>query len=254
MNDKTYTYNATDQGLAAWNRNFTSRIGDGSGDPEEEFLSLVRLIATCKSGAKCLDLGCGHGRIIELVKHSAGAVVGLEPDFERFRSCHGAHHDGHRIHIFHSSSQEYKNAHPEDRFDIVIVSMVLQHVPTWICDQILRDVHELLMPDGVAIVATAQQDVERFVCQSNPAPLTAEEFDHYAADTANQQWGLPVRNFSRASLIQAIGKADLRMIHWGQFSYVRPEKLSWYAALVNVSPEVIEDVGVSQYAVVKRLS
>ena len=252
MKIPAYTYNASDHGLSDWVLSFTSRIGDGTGDPEEEYLSLLKLIANCKPNAQYLDIGCGFGRIIDIVKHSVGRMVGLEPDPERFRACYKGHHDGDRISIVNSTSLEYKHAHPQDRFDIIVVSMVLQHVSTKICDQILRDVHDPLMPEGVAIIGTTQQEVERFTFESDSTPRNVEEFDRYAEDTANQEWGIPVRMFSKASFHRAIEQAGLHTIHWGQFSYFRPEKLAWWAARSGVSPEAIQDVGISQYAVVKR--
>lgn len=252
MKAPAYTYNLDDSKISVWNRNFTSRIGDETGDPEEEYLSLLRLIANCRPNAKYLDIGCGEGRVVDLVKHSVGSLVGLEPDTERYRVCYKAHDDGDRIRIVNSTSIEYKNAHPQDRFDIIAVSMVLQHVPTGICDQILRDVRELLMAGGVGVIATTQQAVERLTFTFNPTPQSVEDFDRYAADTANQRWGLPVRIFSKASFLQAIEHAGLNVVHWSQFSYVRSEKLAWVAAQLGVSPEAIQNVGTSQYAVVKR--
>jgi len=252
MKSQGYAYNRSDDELSAWGQSFTSRIGDGTGNPEEDYLSVLKLIANCKPNAKYLDIGCGVGRIIQIVQHSVGSLVGLEPELERFQACYKAHNDGDRIRIINSTSREYKDAHPEDRFDIIAVSMVLQHVPTGICDQILRDVREFLMPEGVAIIATTQQDVERFTFEFNPRPQTVEEFDRYAVDTANQQWGIPVRMFSKASFHQTIEQAGLHIIHWSQFSYFRPEKLAWWAARSGVPPEAIRHVAISQYAVVKR--
>jgi len=249
-----YTYHDSDPELEAWNRTFTSRVGNGTGDPEEDFLAVVKLIATCRTNAKCLDIGCGYGRFIEMICDSAESVVGLEPDLKRFLACCDSLRDRDRIQIVRATSHDFKIAHPETRFDIIIVSMVLQHVTTGICDQILADVRDLLVPKGVAVISTAQQHIERFVCQSNSTALTVEEFNGYAADAFNQRWGLPIRNFSKRSFIDAIERADLHIIHWGQFSYVRPEKLAWYAAMVNVPAAAIEDVGVSQYAVVTRTS
>jgi SAM-dependent methyltransferase len=246
-----YSYNAADDKLPYWNWSFTSRIGDGTGDPEEEYLSLVKLIVNCRPNAKLLDVGCGLGRIIDLVRHNVDSLVGLEPDRERFGACYKGNRGRDRICIVNSTSLEYKNAHPGKCFDIVTVSMVLQHVPTAMCDQILRDVRDLLLPDGVAIIATTQQELERYTLQSDPTPRSVEEFDRYAEDTANQHLGVPVRTFSKASLREAIERAGLMVIHWGQFSYIRPEKLAWFAAHIGVAPETIQDVGTSQYAVVK---
>jgi len=252
MKIQGYTYKGNDDELSAWDQSFTSRIGDGTGNPEEEYLSVLKLIANCKPNAKYLDIGCGLGRIIQIVQHSVGGLVGLEPDPERFQACYDRHHDGDRIRIINSTSLEYKDAHPEDRFDIIAVSMVLQHVPTAICDQILCDVHDLLMPEGVAIIAATQQEIERFTFEFNPTLQIVEEFDRYAEDTANQEWGIPVRMFSKASFHRAIEQGGLHIIHWGQFSYYRPEKLAWWAARSGVPPEAIQDVAISQYAVVKR--
>jgi SAM-dependent methyltransferase len=252
MTSPAYTYNLDDKKISDWNQNFTSRIGDGSGDPEAEYLSLLHLIANCRPEAKYLDIGCGEGRVIDIVQHCIGSLVGLEPDPKRFQACYKTHNDGHRIRIINSTSAEYRDANPSDRFDIIALSMVLQHVPTGVCDQILQDVRALLMPEGVAIIATTQRKVEQFTFALNSTPRTVEEFDRYAADTANQPYGLPVRNFSKDSFRQAIERAGLDIIHWGQFSYVRPEKLGWVAAQLGLSPEAIEDVATSQHAVVKR--
>ena len=252
MTAQGYTYNATDSSLAEWRRHFTSRIGDGTGNHEEEYLSRIKLIVECKPNAKFLDVGCGLGRIVEMVRDSVGSLVGLEPDEKRFQACHKAYDDSDRIRIVNATTLEYKEAHPDEYFDIIAVSMVLQHVPTDVCTQILRDVHDLLMPEGIAIIATTQKKVERFTYQTDPAPHTVEEFDRYAADTANQPFGIPVRMFSKASFIQAIEQAGLHLRNWGQMSYIRPESLWWFATKYGVSPDELQDVGISQYAVVKR--
>jgi SAM-dependent methyltransferase len=246
-----YTYNATDSSLAAWSRHFTSRIGDGTGNHEEEYHSRIKLIVDCKPNAKFLDVGCGLGRIVEMVRPGVGILIGLEPDVKRFQACHTAYDDGDRIRILNATTLEYKEAHRDDRFDIVAVSMVLQHVSTSGCNQILRDVHDLLTPDGVAIIATTQKKVERFTYQTDPTPHTVEEFDLYAEDTGNQRFGIPVRMFSKASFIQAIDQVGLHILNWGQMSYIRPESLWWFATKYGVSPDELQDVGISQYAVVK---
>lgn len=249
---RSYTYFNTDRALYVWLKNFTSRIGEGTGDPEEEFLSLVRLVANCKPNSNFLEIGCGLGRIIRIIEHSVGSVVGLEPDFERFQACRDDFDDGDRIRILQSTSGEYIDSHPGHHFDIVMVSMVLQHVSTGTCDRILRDVRHLLTPEGVAVIATTQQEIERFAFQWSPDFYSEEEFNRYALDFGNHEWGLPVRAFSKASFRRVLELAGLSLIHWGQFSYIRPEKLEWVASEFHVDPEAIRDVGTSQYAVVRR--
>lgn len=249
---EAYTYNARDEALVAWNASFTSRIGDGGGDAEEEYLELVKLLATCKSGGRLLDIGCGLGRIIGLVGRRGGSIVGLEPDATRFRECHAAFHDGRRVHVLRTTSTDYRRRHPHATFDLIVVSMVIQHVSTATCDGILADVAGLLAPDGLAVIATTQQDEERFTFQGDQTPRSAADFDRYAADSGAQSWGIPVRQFSRASFHDALHRGGLEVVRWGQFSYLRPAKVSWFAAWMGSTPDAIRDLGTSQYAVVRR--
>ena len=246
-----YTYNASDDDLVAWNSNFTSRIGDGSGDPEEDYLSALRIVAASKPDAAILEIGCGLGRIIRVMNH-AGAIVGLEPDTERFQASHASLHDGERLQILNCTSTQYKSNHPQQRFGIVVVSMVIQHVPTTTCEQILRDVHDLLAADGLAVVATTQQDEERFTYQADQTHRSVDEFDAYAVESSSQTCGIPVRQFSKTSFLAALDRSGLSVVRWGQFSYLRPEKVAWFAKWMGSRPGAIQDVASSQYAILKR--
>ena len=251
MSPPNYKYNLREKSLDDWNKQFTSRVGDGTGDIEEIYLSAMKIIATCKPGAKYLDIGCGFGRFVETVRHEAGMLVGLEPDFERFRYCYNQFNDGERVRIINSTSLEYKAKFPTDRFDIIIVSMVLQHISTDQCDQILRDVRDILTTQGLAIISTTHFFEERFLYGYNQIPQSVDEFNKYALDTDNQKWGIPVRMFSKESFLKSISEADLEIIHWCEFSYIRPESLFQYADMRNASVEAIQNVGISQYALVK---
>lgn len=151
------------------------------------------------------------------------SIVGLEPDATRFRECHAAFHDGRRVHVLHTTSTDYRRQHPQAVFDLIVVSMVIQHVSTATCGQILADVAGLLAPDGLAVIATTQQDVERFTFQEDQTMRSVEDFDRYAADSGSQRSGIPVRQFTQASFHDVS------------------------------TPDAIRDVGTSQYAVVRRL-
>lgn len=247
-----YRYNATDDETVAWNRNFTSRCGDGSGDPEEEYIATLELVATCRPKARLLDIGCGLGRIVGLLRHQVDSIVGLEPDPQRFAESCASFHDGTRIKILNCSSDRYLTDNPGQTFDIVVVSMVIQHVPTATCDRILADVRALLAADGVGIIATTQQEIERFTRQHDQASLDRHTYDRYAAESDSQDKGIPVRQFSRDSFQAALERSGLEVVRWAQFSYIRPEKLSWFARWMGSQPDAIRNVGTSQYAVVKR--
>lgn len=247
-----YKYNANDDAISLWQKNFTSRIGDGSGDPEEEFLAYVRMAVQLKPTASWLEIGCGLGRMIELLDSGRNAIIGLEPDKERFADCTKRYSANDNIKILNITSDEFRQGQPEARFELILNSMVLQHVSTDTCDGILRDIRELLATDGVALISTTQNCRELFTFQSSPKHQTRKEFDRYAAQTGNQQFGIPVRKFSKASFLSNLDRNGLAVIHWGQFSYIRPEKVSWFASQYQVSPDEIKDVGDSQYVVVTR--
>ncbi|MDG9852373.1 class I SAM-dependent methyltransferase [Pseudomonas nitroreducens] len=247
-----YKYNANDDAISLWQKNFTSRIGDGSGDPEEEFLTYVKLVAQLKPTTPWLEIGCGLGRMIELLDTERNAIIGLEPDQDRFSDCKKRYRGKGNIEIFNITSRELRKTQPAARFDLILNSMVLQHVSTGICDEILQDIRELLSPDGVALVSTTQNCKELFTFQSSPKHQTRQEFDDYAANPGQQSFGIPVRKFSKDSFLSALDSNGLAVLHWGQFSYIRPEKVDWFANQYQVSSSDIRDVGDSQYALLRR--
>lgn len=247
-----YKYNANDDAIGLWQQNFTSRIGDGSGDPEEEFLAYVRMVAQLKPTTPWLEIGCGLGRMIELLDSGRNTILGLEPDSERFADCVKRYRAQRNIEILNIASGELRRTQPDLRFELILNSMVLQHVSTGICEEILHDIHELLSTDGVALVSTTQNCKELFTFQSSPKHQTRQEFDEYAANPGSQQFGIPVRKFSKDSFLSALERNGLSVLHWGQFSYIRPEKVDWFASQYQVSPNDIRDVGDSQYVLVRR--
>jgi len=254
VENSVYKYNASDDGLAEYLKCFTSRNGDGSGDHEENFLSCLKLVAYCKSGCEFLDVGSGHGRIVDIIRPYAAHVVALEPDTERFRSCRNGFLGVHNVDVHNTVSSEYRVANPEKKFDVITLSMVQQHISTRQSQDILEDIRDLLAPDGLAIISTTHFFDERFLYQGRFVPVSMNEFDRYAEDTSNQAWGIPVRMFSKKSFHHAILRASLKVIMWNQFSYLRPEKVEAFANQYSVPADAIRDIGYSQFAVVKSAS
>lgn len=248
-----YRYNGRDEELARFMEAFTSRIGTGLGDPEEDYLSTLQLVAGCRPRASLIDIGCGLGRVIGLLHANVESMVGLEPDLDRFSDCRQAYHDGSRIQILNTTSERYKSDYPGKLFDIGVVSMVIQHVSTDTCQGILTDLRDLLRDDGIGVVATTLQKVERFTLETDPTPLSESAYNRYAEDVDCQISGiLPVRQFSRESFLGALSQAGLETIRWGQFSYMRPDHVDWFANYYSLHPDAFRDVGTSQYSVVRK--
>lgn len=250
-----YRYNETDDGLALWGRNFTSRIGDGDGDHEQAYLDTLDLVFELKRGGSLIEIGSGFGRIVGMAVPKMSFVVGLEPDYDRYRYCHDSYHDPPRCQILRSMSGDYIRVHPDARFDVVVISMVLQHVATDVCRQLLADAHTLVKSDGVVVIATTHGPASaiRYTTSGagpDDAPLSREAFDAYAKAIADQDRGIPVRRFTRDELIDLVS-SDFEVLHWEQFSYIRPDKLGYFAARLGVSAGELTDVGDSQFLILR---
>jgi SAM-dependent methyltransferase len=244
----------TDDAIGEWVKNFTSRIGDGAGDPEENYISTLKLVASCNAGKEFLEIGTGAGRIINIVMFDAKHIVGLEPDTEKFRECKNGFRNNDKVDVCNMTVAQYRVAFPDKKFDVITVSMLLQHVSTVACEEILREVCALLAPHGVAVIGTTHFFEERFLYQHSNVPSSQNAFDAYAKNSGDQPNGLPVRMFSKESLRGALERAALEVVAWGQFSYVRPEKVEEFAHMYQIAPESLRDTGMSQYAVVRHES
>jgi SAM-dependent methyltransferase len=252
LSDGDYTYHGSDDEITRWLGMFTSRNGDGSGDPEENFLSTVRLVAACKAGGSFLDIGSGFGRIVDIVKPYAGTLVGIEPDMERFRACRDGAARHANVEILNCFSGDLRASRPGARFDLITLSMVLQHVSTRTCSGILDDVRGMLKPGGVAVISSTHFFEERFTYEADASPHDVKEFDFYAENTGQQVMGIPVRLFSKEAFLQTIEGAGLEVVVWQQFFYARPERVDSVASDFRASMDDVRNVGFSQYCTVRR--
>ena len=252
MDETPYVYQADDADIALWEANFTSRNADGSGDSEANFRDAVLMGAAGKAGGRFLDVGSGHGRIIDWLKPYAASMIGVEPDAIRFESCANTFRNDKDIEVLNVTTGHLRNRGMMHCFDYITASMVVQHVSTRTCQGLLDDVRALLARDGIAIVATTHFPQERFTYQNDPHAKTREEYDLYADRTESQGFGLPVRMFSRTSFETAIEQAGLTIVAWQQFSYAQPDKLEGVAALYAIAAEELRNCGISQFALVRH--
>jgi len=237
---------------------FSSRIGDGSGHHEELFHNMVLLLAHACSEGSAADVGCGMGRTTQAIAPIMKEVVSLEPDVTRWEYTRDLVHAYSNVKVLNETTQGYISRHRGKQFDLVILGMVVQHLPTHVTKAVFNDILTLTKRSGIAVVSTthALEEAKCFtyqhVAKGKPRPKTSEdEFNRYAADTSSQDKGLPVRRFSRSEF-ESIVPPDFEIVFWGQYSYCRPEYLDYFAWLDGVAPHELADVGNSQYLVLKR--
>lgn len=252
-----YQYNADDKLMHKWALNFTNRMGDGTGDHEIAYLDMLNLLIELKRDGAMMDIGGGLGRVTEMATGKISEIVVLEPDLKRFEYCHRAFHDPPTIQVLNQLSSTYIRKNPEKKFDLVVLGMVIQHISTTACNDIIKDVARLLKADGVAIISTTlvPECAQGFSYSNTPhdAYVPREEFDRYAECSRIQDKGIPVRRFTEAELRSAV-ESDFDILQWTQFSYYRREKIAWFAKIFKTRVRDLQDVGNSQFVVVRRRS
>lgn len=252
-----YIYHFDDAAMQRFSENFESRLGDNTGYHEQEHFEAIDMLLAMNRHGSCLDVGAGVGRMTSLAKERVTEVVALEPDESRWRDCHAEHHQEPSCLVFCQTTGDYIKENPGKQFDLIIVSMVIQHLSTSNCRHLMADVNTLLKPNGVAIVYTTHT-LEKckgfsFSGDNSRAFVPEAEFNAYAdAPSSEQTLGLPVHRFSKQELMATVEGAGLDPIFWRQTSYYRPDKVSFFAKRLNVDSDELRDVGNSQFVIVQK--
>lgn len=250
-----YKYNETDESLDQWGKLFTNRLGAGDGDHEAEYLDILKLLIAVNRNGSMLDIGAGLGRVTAMAAGQVKELVALEPDRDRYQYTYDNFHTPPSCSVHNTFSSEYIQDNPGKTFDVVVLGMVLQHVSTRVCELLLNDAAQLTSDTGVVVVATthAIPQAEGFT-YSNPGAgetyVSEAEYNAYA-DAAGHSKGIPVRRFSKRTLMELVAR-DFEPILWRQFSYYRPEFIPWFAKLLKVPQDSLVDVGDSQFLVMKK--
>lgn len=252
-----YVYHFDDSAMKRFSENFESRIGDNSGYHEQEHLETVHMLLSLAHAGSCLDVGAGMGRITSIARDIVSETVALEPDQSRWRDCHDAYHRDPDCQVLNQTTGEYLQSNPGKQFDVVVVSMVLQHLSTGTCTQLVSEVKSLMKDTGAAVIFTTHT-LEKckgfsFSGDNSRAYVPQDEFDAYAESPPSEQGlGLPVRRFSKQDLISTVEHAGLDPVYWRQTSYYRGDRVGFFANRLEVGNEELATTGNSQFVVVRK--
>lgn len=96
--------------------------------------------------AKILDIGCGSGSFLKLLKEKGyNNVFGLDPSKASIDHLHGFGINGRVGNVFDSVDDEYKNA-----FDVVIFTMVMEHI--YDLQNIITNLKKFIVKDGYLFI------------------------------------------------------------------------------------------------------
>ena len=116
------------------------RLHDG------EQLERLRLLGTGElRGRVLMDVGCGVGAFLDLVKGMCGATLGIEPTAALRK--HVADNGHHAFPYCNETPAEWRG-----RVDVAVAFSLIEHVDDPL--QLLRDIRHLLRPGGRLLVST----------------------------------------------------------------------------------------------------
>ncbi|HUZ63197.1 MAG TPA: methyltransferase domain-containing protein, partial [Acetobacteraceae bacterium] len=117
---------------------------------ERAFREKILQLARLQPGEAVLDVGCGTGTLAIAAKRRvgpAGAVYGIDASPEMLaRADRKARKAGFKIALKQAAAQELP--FPDARFDAVLTTLVLHHLPRRAREQCAREIARVLKPGG----------------------------------------------------------------------------------------------------------
>jgi hypothetical protein len=158
--------------------------------------------------------------------------------------------------VLQQTTTEYIRNNPSKEFDLIIISMVLQHISTGDCLRLLSEIEALLKDDGIALIYTTHslEETRGFSLSGDPEAMymSEQDFNFYAeSDPSEQKMGLPVRRISKSELMDVL-PSGIKPIYWRQSSFYTKIGLENFSKQLKIAPEKLADVGKNQFLVVEK--
>jgi ubiquinone/menaquinone biosynthesis C-methylase UbiE len=114
-------------------------------------ISRLDELGICPRRGTALDFGCGVGRLTAALTDHFGSVTGVDISRPMLDQAHHLHAANQRCTFVHNDSPDLR-AFPDESFDLVYSSLVLQHMPADLAAGYLLEFLRVLRPDGAAVI------------------------------------------------------------------------------------------------------
>jgi SAM-dependent methyltransferase len=98
-----------------------------------------------KNAKKALDIGCGKGLFLDVLKNAGKETFGLEPDVDAVQILVDKGHHAMQGNVFTATIED-------NSFDLVTMFQVFEHIET--PDLLIKEVYRILKPGGYFIIET----------------------------------------------------------------------------------------------------
>lgn len=144
---------ALDDALSSINQEVYDEVLTSELKASHFFEAILDLVEERRNG-RCLDIGCNDGSLAERVASKAklSKIYGIDIAKKALKISRSK---GIKT-IFHDLNEEKKLPFPDDYFDIVICSEVIEHILP--ADFLLDEIHRVLKNTGYAIISTPRLD------------------------------------------------------------------------------------------------
>lgn len=167
-----------------------------------------------------LDAGCGNGRLTLEFAPSFDVITAIEPDSERLHQAQNLIAKSNLAGKITFNQQLIQEINEDQRkFDVILLSHVLQHVPIDSLAGIFKKLRKLLKDNGLIIITTCHSHIEQdFYTYSY---LKDDQFYETKSDentfntyTTNTQKVLPAHFFTKKSLESLLSTQNLGIVEF----------------------------------------
>jgi O-antigen chain-terminating methyltransferase len=96
-----------------------------------------------------LDLGCGRGEWLELMKQQGHHAIGVDKNFAFVHACRAIGLD-----VVHDDMLNYLRNQPGEKFDVITGFHIIEHLPFRVMLKVFDECQRLLKPGGLMIFET----------------------------------------------------------------------------------------------------